>query len=119
MGFQAGDNGRAPRIPLALQVEYRCDAQHAFAVGQGTDLSTSGLFVHTDQPRQVGSMIFLRVALRDGSKVAEGFGRVARVGEDASGHLGMGIQFISLDDRSLGLVEEMVARELGEDLGPA
>ncbi len=63
-------------------------------------------------------MIYLKVALRDGSKLAEGFGRVARVGEDTSGHRGMAIQFIHLDDQSIGLVEEIVARELGEDQGP-
>ncbi len=68
--------------------------------------------MRTDQPRPLGSMVHLRVDLRDGSKVAEGFGRVARVGEDTGGHRGMAIQFIHLDDQSDGLLEEMVSREL-------
>ncbi len=118
MGFVPGDNGRAPRVPVVVTVQYRFDERQDFKSGDGTDLSTSGVFVHTDQPRRVGSMVYLRLALGEGSRLAEGFGRVARVGQGVTGQQGMGIQFIHLDDRSLRVVEELVAGRLGEDRGP-
>jgi len=113
MGSNIGDNGRALRVPVSVQVEYRSGERYQFTVGQGTDLSTSGLFVHTDEPKQVGSMLYLRMALPGGSKeLAEGFGRVARVGLDTGGHRGMAIQFIHLDERSNGMLEKAVASGL-------
>ncbi len=117
MVFEAGDNGRAPRVPVTVKVQYRFDARQEFRSGEGTDLSTSGVFVHTEQPRQVGSMVFLKLALPDGSRLAEGFGRVARVGRDPSGHQGMGVQFIHFDDQSMDIVEEIIAGQLGKGGG--
>ena len=112
MAFEAGDNIRAPRVAVTLEVLYRFDAREEFRSGKGTELSTSGVFVQTGERRPVGAMVLLRLLRADGSAVAEGFGRVAWVREEPEGQRGMGLQFIHLDERSMGLVEEMIAVEL-------
>jgi uncharacterized protein (TIGR02266 family) len=113
-GFaEGGDNGRgAPRVPVSMLVQYRFDTLEAFAAEYAVDLSTTGIFVHTDDPRKVGSMVYLQITLKDGSKLIEGFGRVARVGRDERGQAGMGIQFINFDDESMALIERLVAQNL-------
>jgi hypothetical protein len=73
--------------------------------------------VRSDQPRKVGSMVYVQMTLKDGSKLIEGFGRVARVGKDSRGYDGMGIQFISFDDESTALIEKIVAARLGREGG--
>jgi hypothetical protein len=37
---------------------------------------------------------------------------VARVGKDARGQAGMGIQFINFDDESMALIEKVVTQRL-------
>ncbi len=111
------ENPRAPRVPMSMLVQYRFDSMEQFVAEYSLDLSTSGIFVRTDAPRKVGSMVYLQMTLRDGSKLIEGFGRVARVGPDAGGHEGMGIQFISFDDDSMALIEKVVAQRLEKDQG--
>ncbi len=104
---------RAPRVPVSMLVQYRFDTLQDFVAEYSIDLSTSGIFVRTEEPRKVGSMVYLQITLRDGSKLIEGFGRVARVGSDARGQTGMGIQFINFDDDSMALIEKIVAGRLG------
>jgi uncharacterized protein (TIGR02266 family) len=112
------DNGRgAPRVPVSMLVQYRFATLEDFVAEYSVDLSATGIFVRTDQPRKVGSMVYLQMTLKDGSKLIEGFGRVARVGKDSRGHDGMGIQFISFDDESTALIERIVAVRLGREGG--
>jgi uncharacterized protein (TIGR02266 family) len=113
MAERAADNGRgAPRVPVSMLVQYRFDTLEDFAAEYAVDLSTTGIFVQSDQPQKVGSMVYLQITLKDGSKLIEGFGRVARVGQDSRGQEGMGIQFISFDDESMELIEKLVAARL-------
>ena len=110
---EGGDNGRgAPRVPVSMLVQYRFATLEDFAAEYSVDLSTTGIFVRTDDPRKVGSMVYLQITLKDGSKLIEGFGRVARVGQDGRGHPGMGIQFINFDEESMALIEKLVAQRL-------
>ncbi len=104
----------SPRVPLSMLVQYRFDTLADFVAEYSVDISESGIFVRTDKPREAGSMIYLQVALKDGSKLIEGFGRVARVGMDGRGRRGMGIQFINFDDESMGLIRTIVAGRLGK-----
>ncbi len=114
MSSPSGDGGaRAPRVPVSMRVQVRFGTLAEFVAEQAVNLSTSGIFVRTDEPRKVGSMVYLHIALEEGSKLIEGFGRVARLGEDEEGRRGMGIQFISLDDESTALIERIVGEREG------
>jgi uncharacterized protein (TIGR02266 family) len=110
---EGGDSGRgAPRVPVSMLVQYRFATLEDFAAEYAVDLSTTGIFVRTDDPRKVGSMVYLQITLKDGSKLIEGFGRVARVGMDTRGQAGMGIQFINFDEESMALIEKIVTQRL-------
>lgn len=111
------DARSAPRVPVSMLVQYRFDTLQDFAAEHAVDLSENGIFIRTQEPRKPGSMVYLRMTLKDGSKLMEGFGRVARVGVDASGHQGMGIQFISFDDESMALIQKIVAERLEREDG--
>lgn len=106
------DARAAPRVPLSMLVQYRFDTLEDFVAEHSVDISENGIFVRSDNPRKPGSMIYLQIALKDGSKLIEGFGRVARVGKDGQGRQGMGIQFINFDDESMALIAKIVAGRL-------
>lgn len=106
------DARAAPRVPVSMLVQYRFDTLEDFVAEYAVDLSENGIFVRTEEPRKPGSMVYLQITLKDGSKLVEGFGRVARVGKDGQGRQGMGIQFISFDDESTALIEKIVAERL-------
>ncbi len=108
------DARAAPRVPLSMLVQYRFDTLEEFVAEHSVDISENGMFVRSENPRKPGSMIYLQIALKDGSKLIEGFGRVARVGKDGQGRQGMGIQFINFDDESTALIAKIVAGRLGE-----
>ena len=103
------DRRKHPRVPLNLLVQYRFDTFDEFMAEYAADLSEGGLFIETDEPREVGEMIYLQFALRDGTRLIEGLGRVARIvppeGDDPGG---MGVEFVSLDGDSQDLVAEAV-----------
>jgi len=106
---------RSPRVEFNLLVQYRFDTFDEFMSEYAADLSVGGLFIETDEPRNVGDVIYLQFALRDGTQLIEGLGRVARVVPPGSEHPGMGIEFVNMDGDSQDLVHAAV-QELTMDL---
>ena len=106
------DRRKYPRVPLSLLIQYRFDTLEDFLAEYSTDISMGGMFIRTDQPREVGSLIYLQFYLRDGAKLIEGLGRVVRVSEpepDAGdADYGMGIEFVNFDGESMKLIEQIV-----------
>src|SRR4051812_6245198 len=91
-----GDEKRkAPRAELHILVQFRFATFEDFLAEYSIDISVSGMFLRTDPPRPEGSMIYLQFALRDGSKLIEGLGKVVRV-NPAGGDkpAGMGVEFV-------------------------
>src|SRR3569833_4680615 len=70
---------KAPRAELHILVQFRFNTFEDFLAEYSTDISVGGMFLRTDKPRPEGSMIYLQFALRDGSKLIEGLGKVVRV----------------------------------------
>lgn len=99
----------APRASVAIRVQYRFDARDPFADELAVDLSASGLLVRCVEARRVGAMVELVLVASDGVRKVRGFGRVARVGHCPDGSPAIGIQFVSLDERDLELLRELVA----------
>jgi uncharacterized protein (TIGR02266 family) len=110
-----GDERRKfPRAPLQLLIQYRFDTFEDFLAEYSVDLSVGGMFIRTDSPREEGTFIYLQFALRDGSRLIEGLGKVVRVnpaGEEGR-VAGMGVEFVNLDPESAQLIEEIVASRL-------
>ena len=113
MGRRGAEIEREPRVAVAMLVQYRFDALEDFVADYSANLSTTGIFVHTDAPRKVGTTVYLIITLREGARLIEGFGRVARTGKDQRGKMGMGIQFVNLDEDSMALIRRVVAESGG------
>jgi uncharacterized protein (TIGR02266 family) len=105
---------RYKRVPLSLLIQYRFDTLDDFLAEYSTNISVGGMFVSTDQPREIGSLIYLQFYLRDGAKLIEGLGRVVRVEkispDSADSDFGMGIEFVNFDDESMKLIHQIVNR---------
>lgn len=103
---------RYQRVPLSLLIQYRFDTLEDFLAEYSTDISIGGMFIRTDTPREIGSLIYLQFYLRDGAKLIEGLGRVVRVSDpepdQAEGGYGMGIEFVNFDTESMKLIEQIV-----------
>jgi len=99
-----------PRTPVSLLVQYRFNSLEDFLAEYATNLSPGGIFIATDEPSPVGTMLYLQFSLKDGSRLIEGMGRVAHVQEaTAQQPRGMGIEFVQFDERSM----ELIARICG------
>lgn len=105
-----GENRRRhPRTPLSLLVQYRFNTFEEFLAEYSGDISPGGMFIKTSEPREKGSLIYLQFFLKDGSKLIEGLGKVVHVNspQDSSRTPGMGIEFLSFDQESLALIQEI------------
>ena len=103
---------RHPRTPLNVLVQFRFDTFDEFLAEYSINISPGGIFVTTDEPREEGSVIYLQFALKDGSKLIEGMGKVVRVNPvgDSTRPAGMGIEFVNFDDESMALIAEICAQ---------
>jgi type IV pilus assembly protein PilZ len=107
---------RHPRAELQLLIQYRFDTFDEFMAEYSIDLSVGGMFIRTNKPREEGSFVYLQFALKDGSRLIEGLGKVVRVNPpgDAARTAGMGVEFVNFDPDSMALIEEIVANRLAK-----
>ncbi|MBI5571807.1 MAG: protein kinase [Desulfomonile tiedjei] len=105
---------RAPRHKFSGRIEYSFD-QARWATGYATDLSLVGMFVLTHAPVPVGSVVFLRFELPDGAET----GTVDLIGQavrqeskqkEKDNVLGMGIQFLSVDETIKAKLEQLLGQ---------
>lgn len=107
------DRRRFPRASLQLLIQYRFDSFDDFLAEYSVDISVGGMFIRTDKPHEEGSFVYLQFALKDGSRLIEGLGKVVRVNPPGEGGIsGMGIEFVNFDAESMALIEEIVANRL-------
>lgn len=104
-----------PRTPLSLLVQFRCNSFDDFLAEYAINLSPGGMFIHTEEPREMGAMIYLQFSLADGSKLIEGLGRVVHVNppQDKTRTPGMGVEFVNFDEESAALIEQICAQKQG------
>ncbi len=111
----AGENRRRhPRARVQLLIQYRFDTFEEFLAEYSVDLSKSGIFIRTRTPRAEGSFVYLQFALRDGSRIIEGLGKVARVNPPGvpGSEAGMGIEFVDFDEESMAVIQGIVEKKL-------
>ncbi len=74
-----------------------------------SDLSETGVFVHTEELLPIGSDIELRFTVFPEEPVLfEGTGKVVRHGTDPTG---MGVEFVELDDTARDVVRKILLRD--------
>lgn len=99
------------RVPFFRKVQYRFESMDDFRSQFANDLSLGGMFIKTDEPEPMGTVIFLQFDLQDGSKILSGYGKVVRVNPRGVPDFdpGMGIEFLKFDDESLQRIRQLVA----------
>lgn len=108
------DRREHQRAPLRLLVQFRFHSFEDFLEEYSGNISAGGVFIETEEPYEEGAVIFLQFKLEDGETLIEGMGRVVRVlepeGENAKS--GMGVEFLSFDDQTRALIDDICANRL-------
>ena len=104
---------------LSMTVRYKSATVDEFVENHSYDVSRGGMFIKTNSPYKVGTVIKLEVRIAEEQAVISGVGRVAwaRSPEHAKADspAGMGIKYVKLDDSSRAVINNLVAaRELAE-----
>ena len=77
-----------------------------------SDISSTGVFIRTDDPLPVGTKVDLRFTVIDVDfETVEGIGEVTRVVPPGDPAPGMGVVFVELTKASRGLVERLLTRK--------
>jgi len=104
---RSGDQPRDPRVSVVAQVRLRYSSILDFHETQSINISRTGMFIASDKPGAVGSLVDFEFALADGLLLLKGKGEVVRVTQTPM-H-GMGIRFRELDEDSRKCLERIVA----------
>lgn len=106
---------RHPRTPLNVLVQFRFDTFDDFLAEYSLNISPGGIFIRTEEPQAVGAVVYLQFSLKDGSRLIEGMGKVVRVSPKTPDGppAGMGIEFVSFDEDSRALIEDICAQRHG------
>ncbi len=104
----SGENERRrnARTPVTLLVQYRFDTLEDFVAEYATNLSPEGMFLQTNEPSPVGSLLHVQFSLKDGSRLIEGLARVVRVARPGEAP-GMGVEFVQFDEPSRALIRQI------------
>lgn len=106
---------RETRIPLAAHVRLQYASILDFHESQSVNISRSGMFVASDNPGPVGSLLDFEFCLEDGLVLLKGKGEVVRVTHAPLS--GMGVRFRELDEESRKCIARIV--EINEQEGRA
>lgn len=103
-------------MPVAAQVKIRYESILDFHESQAINISRSGMFLASDNPGTVGSLVEFELALADGLSLLKGQGEVVRVTRTPVA--GMGIRFRELDQESRRCLESIVTSNEREGRAP-
>ena len=95
------------RVPLNLLVQFRVTDFKTFMEDYASNISAGGMYLHSNEIRPVGSMLYFQFALSEGTSLIEGLGRVVRAKDD-----GMGIEFVGLEDKSKAIIQRIVQQRI-------
>ena len=98
---------RSERADYVVRVDYKTvdELFSEFA----RNINEGGLFVETDTPPDVGSLVALEFKIPGSDEPIQVMGRVVRASQGESGEIpGMGIEFENLDGQSRDLINDLV-----------
>ena len=107
---QTGDKnsrvGNSRRIPVRKEIAVRFPHFHEFVKAVSANLSTTGMFIETDDCQPIGSVFTFRFLIEEWELI-QGSARVVWTREQSEGQerpAGMGAQFVNLDAQSRRMV---------------
>lgn len=101
----AGERRLYPRCPYRTRVVFEDELGEGLFYINSSDVSMGGLFLESDMPVRVGTMLFLSFALPGHKRPIRVTGEVVRLGEG-----GMGIRFVGLSELAARRLEEFLSR---------
>ena len=100
---------RSLRAPVVVRIEYA--TVDALFSDFTRNINEGGVFIETDCPAPLDSVVQLRFRLPRTREALQGAGRVAWIEPGADGRpQGMGVEFEHLSDRDRERINELVAR---------
>ena len=108
---------RYKRKNLELLVQNRFESFDSFMQEHSSNISAGGMFVRTNNPKEVGSTVYLRFTLKDGLPLIEGIAKVVRVNRlgEKDKIPGMGLEFVALEEDSRELIDAIVQENIIKD----
>lgn len=106
---------RYKRVDLQQKVSLKFKEFQGFITEYSENLSAGGMFIRTDEPQAPGSIFDFEFTLGEDYTLIHGLGEVVWVRDEDEGFdrpAGMGVRFLSLDEKSRDLIDRMVAERL-------
>jgi uncharacterized protein (TIGR02266 family) len=97
---------RDPRVQVAVPIRYRYESFVDFVETQSVNVSRSGMFVATEEPLPLGTLLDFEFGLADGFALLRGKAEVVRVSHAPP--KGLGLKFQQLDPASQALIDRIV-----------
>ena len=105
----------ALRVALERKISLRFPHVRGFLTEYSSNISISGMFIRSSDPRTPGTVLEFELVLLDGLKLIRGTGEVVwvRKKDDGTGRpAGMGVRFLSLDPESRRLIHWVVEKHI-------
>ena len=103
------------RVPVNAQAKVHFENQPGFVTAYAANISLTGVFIRTRQPRLAGTRLHFELKLPDRLSLMRGVGEVAwcRPGEESEERpAGIGVRFLQIDQGSPNLISRVVGRHL-------
>ncbi len=113
--FRRLRSNQKERVPIERPIAIRFDRFDDFVEEVSVNLSTSGMFIQTRDPRPPGSVFNFQFQLGEDFSLIEGRAEVVwrrRQSEGPEKPPGMGVQFVNLDVASQRLIDRLIAQRL-------
>jgi uncharacterized protein (TIGR02266 family) len=108
------DTRKDKRAPVSLKVRFKSADISEFIEQYSVDMSNGGMFIQSNSPLEVGTLLKFELQLKDESRIIEGVGRVVWVRGDADATSpkmppGMGVKFIKMSQQSRSVLQTIVS----------
>ena len=116
------DTRKDPRAKIvSLNVRYKSATVDEFIENHSHDVSKGGVFIKTDKPFAIGTLLKFEIRLAADQPVIAGVGRVVWKRESPTSSSerpsGMGVKFIKIDDNSRATIDKLTGTK--SDAGSA
>ncbi len=103
------------RVPLETRVQLKFEKFSGFINEFSANISPGGIFIRSDRPEPVGTLVDFEFRLGDGFELIKGRGEVAWVREssdDPAHPAGMGLSFLEISPQGKELIYKVVDRHV-------
>ena|SRR3989338_9319581 len=106
------------KVPLR-RMERKKSTEEAFQTFYSENISEGGVFLRTEKPLKVGTMLDLHFSLPNSPRMIYAKGKVIWTVEsrqpDPEKPMGMGVQFIEIVDEFRGIIRDYVVEQLEQE----